>query len=59
MNKDIIPKNDKGIPHGYWERYWWNHQLMYKCVFINGNEIGFEEQYLSNDGKLSAKNYYL
>jgi len=59
MNKDITPLNDKNQPHGYWESYFDNGQLCYKCVYINGKENGFEEWYWDNDGKLSEKTYYL
>jgi len=58
MNKNIISYNDKGQKHGYWEVYHPNGQLGYKCVYINGNENGFEELYLNNYGKLT-KNYNL
>jgi hypothetical protein len=44
MNKDITPENDKGKPHGYWERYYTN-KLAFKCFFHNGNQIGYEELY--------------
>jgi len=58
MNKNIIPFNDKGQPHGYWEYYWATGKLCYKCVFINGERNGFEEEYWT-DGKLTYKRYYL
>jgi len=57
MNKNIRPKNNKNQRHGYWEYYLNSDNLWYKCVFINGKEIGFEEQYWG--GKISTKNYYL
>jgi len=41
MNKDQRPINAKGQPHGYWERYWSNGELRYKCFFINGKKMGF------------------
>jgi len=56
-NKDIEPRNTKGKPHGYWERYFSSGQPQYKCVFHNGKEIGYEEFY-HYDGKLN-KRYYL
>jgi len=55
---NIKQYNAKGQPHGYWECYWGNGELMYKCIYINGKEIGFEEFYY-NDGTLSYKNYHL
>jgi len=42
MNKFMRPKNSKGQPHGYWESYWSNGNLHYKCKFHNGNAIGYE-----------------
>jgi len=59
MNKDIIPTNAKGQPHGYWESYWANGRLCYKCVFINGKENGFEEEFWDNDGNITTKIYHL
>jgi len=57
MNKDKMPRNVKGQAHGYWEQYWNNGELGYKCVYINGNINGFDEYYWGN-GKLT-KTYYL
>jgi len=57
MNENIVPRNVKGQPHGYWERYYSNSKLWYKCVYINGKKNGFEEWY--SCGKLRCKNYYL
>jgi len=59
MNKDIEPKNAKGQRHGYWEIYWDNGHTWFKCVYINGKEIGFEELYWYDNGKVSVKSYYL
>jgi len=58
MNKDIEPTNTKGQRHGYWELYFGNGKLGYKCDYINGKENGFEEHYWS-DGKIRSKRYYL
>jgi len=57
-NKDIKPYNAKGQAHGYWEYYWTNGNLFYKCVFHYGKRIGYEEYYDYNDSKLT-KRYYL
>jgi len=60
MNKSVTPKNDKGKPHGLWERYWWNETKSVKCVYINGKPNGFGEQYSwCNNGKVTEKIYYL
>jgi len=55
IKKDIKPKNAKGQEHGYWEVYWTNGKLMYKCIYNNGKEIGYAENYYN---KLT-KSYYL
>jgi len=57
MNKNIEPYNDKGKPHGYWEYYWDNGELAFKCIYINGELNGFVE--LHNDLKIKYKYYYL
>jgi len=59
MNKNITPINDKFQPYGYWERYHYNGELWYKCVYINGKRNGFDELYWNDDGKLTYKRYYL
>jgi len=56
--EDITPRNAKGQKHGYWERYYANNQLGFRCVFINDKENGFEEWY-NDDGKIKEKYYYL
>jgi len=55
MNKDIKPRNTKGEPHGYWEVYWSNGNLMYKCFYHNEKRIGYEEYYDYNDSKLTKR----
>jgi len=44
-DKNMTPFNAKGEPHGYWERYWGNGELFFKCIYHNGKEIGYDEQY--------------
>jgi len=58
MNKDITSYNTKGQRHGYWERYFSNGKLRYKCLYINGKENGFEGFY-NYVGILRRKNYHL
>jgi len=58
MNKNIIQYNDKGQQHGYWEWHWSNGDLQYKCIYNNGKEIGYEEDYRYN-GKLIKKIFHL
>jgi hypothetical protein len=41
--KEINPRNNKGIPHGYWETYFSNNKLFFKCYYINDVEYGYEE----------------
>jgi len=45
IKEDIAPRNAKGQRHGYWEIYQLNGNLWYKCVFNNGEAIGYEEHY--------------
>jgi len=59
MIKDIKTYNAKGQAHGYWESYWFDDYLMYKCIFNNGKEIGYEEYYGSPSGKIKFKTFYL
>ena len=56
--KNIKPLNDKGLPHGYWERYYNNGSLAFKCFFNNGKKIGYSESYWNND-ELRTKKYYI
>jgi len=58
MKNDKMPYNDKGVQHGLWERYHYNGELWFKCVYLNGNPNGFEELYYCN-GKLTHKKYHL
>jgi len=55
---NIMPRNNKGQNHGYWEVYWYNGKLMYKCLFHNDKEIGYEE-YNSYLDKISKNRYYI
>jgi len=59
MNKVLRPRNDKNQPHGYWEQYWGNGLLLYRCVYVNGKENGIVEQYWDKDGKITKKSYQL
>jgi len=59
MKEHKTPTNAKGQRHGYWEYYWENGKLHFKCVYINGETNGFEELYCDNDGKLTHKRYCL
>jgi len=52
-NKDITPFNDKGQRHGLWKDYWFNGDLLWRCFYHNGKEIGYEECYYGH--KLSKK----
>ena len=56
-NKNIRPLNNKGQRHGLWVWYWSNGYLMYKSLFHNDKEIGYEEIYLSPYSKLDNKIY--
>jgi antitoxin component YwqK of YwqJK toxin-antitoxin module len=58
MSKNITPLNDKNQRHGYWERYNYNGNLIYKCTYHKGKKVGIEE-WNSYDGKLKVKTYNL
>jgi len=58
MKEDKKPRNTKGQRHGYWESYYYNGQIMHKCIFINGKINGFEEWYYFY-GKITGKRYHL
>ena len=55
-NKDIRPRNNKKIPHGYWKIYW-NNKLWYKRFYVNGVMYGYSNLY-SPEGTLTYKRYY-
>jgi antitoxin component YwqK of YwqJK toxin-antitoxin module len=57
-NKNITPYNEQGQPHGYWEIYQSNGQLMYKGNYVNGKEHGYWEWYHYN-GQLESKEYHI
>ena len=42
MNKNIMPRNKYGEPHGYWEVYL-DGTLWYKGNYINGRQDGYWE----------------
>ena len=42
--KDICQYNDMYQEDGYWEIYWYGG-LWYKCYYVNGIPIGYEELY--------------
>ena len=52
------PRNEKGLPHGHWEAYYINGNIVYKRNFINGERIGFWESY-NPSGELKFKRYYI
>jgi antitoxin component YwqK of YwqJK toxin-antitoxin module len=58
MKKDITPYNEKGVPHGCWERYWSDGLLSCKGNWDNGKRNGYWEWYNSN-GELIYKEFYL
>lgn len=43
--KEINPRNNKGIPHGYWETYFSHNKLWYKCYYVNNIKLGFSQLY--------------
>ena len=57
--KNIRPYNEKGYPHGYWEVYYPNGSVMYKCFYNNGKSVGYSEFYSWSDNELTNKKYYI
>ena len=58
--KNIMPRNEKGQRHGYWEWYrTYNGSLLYKGFFNNGKEVGYSEFYWMNGNELTSKKYYI
>jgi hypothetical protein len=44
MKENILPQNSKGEEHGYYECYNYNKtKLAYRCVYKNGELIGYDE----------------
>lgn len=56
--KDIMPRDDQGNPHGYWEIYYDNAKLWHKGNYKHGNKHGYWECY-HNNGPLSCKGNYI
>jgi antitoxin component YwqK of YwqJK toxin-antitoxin module len=56
--KGIRNINDKGLYHGYQERYWSDGKLWYKGYYNNGMFADYEEVY-NNDGKLIRKRFFI
>ncbi len=54
--KEIINRNNKGLFHGYQERYRANGELWVKGFYNNDIEIDYEEWYYTN-GKLEKVFY--
>ncbi len=58
QNKNIIPRNEYDIPHGYCEIYYSiTNNLRYKCFYVNWNMYGYNEAYQCT-GELIHKIYY-
>jgi antitoxin component YwqK of YwqJK toxin-antitoxin module len=55
---NIMPINNNGERHGYWERYNYNGNLMLKGLYNNGKLVGYSE-WNSYDGKSCRKRYNL
>ena len=46
-SKNITPKNANEEMHGYWEKYWGDDTLEYKCFYKNDIEVGYEEWHIN------------
>lgn len=53
-DKAILPRNDKGQRHGYWEQYWRDGSIFYKSFYYNGRRIGYEEYHFSRSKALKV-----
>lgn len=65
MSKDITPYeniesfNKDGQREGYQQSYFGDN-LFYKCHYLNGDEIGYEEYYaIFEMGRLTYKQFYI
>jgi antitoxin component YwqK of YwqJK toxin-antitoxin module len=58
MRKDITPFNKQGQPHGWWEEYWPDGQLMLKGNYIYGKKDGFWKFYFP-EGQLWYQGNYI
>jgi len=56
--RSIKPRNNKEQPHGLWEVYYADGVLMFKCLYHNGELVGYEDVY-SYNGKSNKKKYYV
>lgn len=55
--KDIRSRNDKGQAHGYWEVYWNDGTLYYKCFYVNNIIYGYSQLYETYEPN-GKKTYY-
>jgi len=40
-HKNLMPRNDMGLAHGYWEFHWFLRRLHFKGHFIKNERIGY------------------
>ena len=59
MSGTIISHNNKGQLHGYWEYYYWDGDLAYKCLWNNDMLVGYKEQYFYFGADDHSKQYTL
>lgn len=57
-DKIITPHNENGQPHGFWEDYWDNGHICYKCYFVNNELVGYDEDYDFHNG-LDNKTFWI
>jgi hypothetical protein len=51
------PYNEKGEPHGYWEKFFPQDKIWFKTNYINGEKYGMDEWY-NVIGELKQRTYY-
>ena len=58
MKKDLMPKNNKGEPHGYWEVYHSLPILYFKGVYENGLQVGYHYHHTRETLRDNYRFYY-
>ncbi len=57
--KNVININDKGLYHGYQERYWIDGKLITKCFCNNGVFLDYQEWYNHSVNYKLTKTFYI
>lgn len=58
--KELTPTNDKGQSHGFWQVNWFSVDFLSKKSYhINGEQVGYSEEYSFHFGGLLYKTFSL